>query len=97
MVLLGTDGFGHTREPSVGSDDHACVLGHGLAVPAVPANAGHATLVGDDFFDRELLAYLDAGFCRAVDEQLVEHGPAGAVRTGESSVPGEPEIVKARS
>ncbi len=80
VVLLGADGLGDERVPTVRADDDVGELGDGVAAFAVAANPGDASVLDDDVFDGELLANFGARFRRRVDEQLVEHGTPGAVR-----------------
>ena len=79
VVLLGADGVGDQRVPAVGADDHAGVLGDGLAALAVAADAGDAAVLDDDVLDGESLADLGAGLGGGIDEQLVQHGPPRGV------------------
>ena len=90
VVLLGLDGPRDERVPAVGADDHPGALGDGLAALAVAADAGDAPVLDDDLLDGEPLANLGSRLGRGVHEQLVEHGPARAVRDGSLVGPGCP-------
>ena len=48
VVLLGVDRVGDERVAAVGADDHAGVLGDGLAALAVAADAGDAAVLDDE-------------------------------------------------
>jgi hypothetical protein len=86
VVLLGPNRAGDQRVPAVRPDDHPGALGHRAAAPAVAADAGHAAVLDEDLLDGEPLPDLRPRLGRGVDQQLVEHGPPGAV--GDRSVVG---------
>jgi hypothetical protein len=67
---------------AVRSDDDPGVLGHGLAILAVAANADDTSVLGDDILDGKRLSNLRSCLGRGVQEQLVEHGAPRGVSDG---------------
>ena len=90
MVLNGPDGSRNERMAAVRPDDHPGALNDVLAALAVASNAGDATVVDDDLVDGESLANLGPRLGRSVNEQLVQHGPPGAIRDRGLTSPGRP-------
>ena len=81
VILLGPDGPRQQRVAAVGADDHARTVGHRAACWRPATNAGNPPGVVDQHrLDREALAHLHARLDRSVDQQLVEHGAARAIR-----------------
>ena len=79
VVRLRPGRLGHHGVPAVGADDHRGVLGDRASALAVPADARHRAVGGQDLVDGEALAQLRGRLDRGVDQERVQDGAARAV------------------